>query len=69
MLEVNLGVDLGMAGGVQKVGNEREWITILLSDFVKTSEVNTQLEGAILLLYKEDRSSMRGSGRTDETCI
>jgi len=40
MLEVNLGVDLGTAGGVQKVGDEREWISILFSDFVKALEVN-----------------------------
>jgi len=38
--EDNLGVDLGMAGGVQKVRDEREWIVILFSDFVKASEVN-----------------------------
>ena len=69
MPEVNLGVDLGMAGGVQKVRDEREWIAILFSDFVKASEVNAQPEGAILLLYEEDRSSVRGSGRTDETCF
>jgi len=69
MPEVDLGIDLGMAGGVQKVRNEREWIAILFSDFVKASEVNAQLEGAILILYKEDRSSVGGSGRTDETCF
>jgi len=40
MLEVDLGVDLGTAGGVQKVRDEREWIAILFSDFVKDSEVN-----------------------------
>jgi len=40
MPEVDLGVDLGTAGGVQKVGDEREWIVILFSDFVKDSEVN-----------------------------
>jgi len=40
MLEVDLGVDLGMAGRVQEVRDEREWIVILLSDFVKALEVN-----------------------------
>jgi len=44
MPEVDLGVDLGMAGGVQKVGDEREWIAILFSDFVKASEVNAEAE-------------------------
>jgi len=58
-----------MAGGVQKVGDEREWIAILFSDFVKALEVNAQPEGAIHLFYEEDWSSVRGSGRMDETCI
>jgi len=68
MLEVNLGIDLCMAGGVQKIRDKGEWVAILFGEFVKTSEVNAKAEGAVLLLYKENRSSVGGSGRTDETC-
>jgi len=44
MPEVDLGVDLGTAGRVQKVGDKGEWIAILFGDFVKASKVNTEAE-------------------------
>src|SRR5882724_560151 len=53
--EVELGVDLCAAQLVEEVGNEWNWVLILLSDLVEVSEVHTESQGAVLLLSKEDR--------------
>ena len=41
--------------------------TGLFRDFVESPKVDTKPERSILLLNKEDWSSMRGVGRMDET--
>ena len=53
--EVELGVDLCTAKLVKEVGDEWDWVPILLSNLVEISEVNTKLLGAILLLGKQNR--------------
>jgi len=40
---------------VEEVGDERDQVPILLSDLVDVSEVNTESQGAVLLLGKENR--------------
>ena len=52
-VEVELGVDLHTAQLVE-IGNEWNWILILPSNLVEVSEVHTELQGAILLLSKEN---------------
>jgi len=51
--EVELGVDLCAVQLVEEIGDKWNWVLILLSDLVEVSEVNTELQGAILLLHKE----------------
>ena len=53
--EVELGVDLCAAQFVKEVCDEWDQVPILLSDLVEVSEVNTESQGAILLLCKENR--------------
>ena len=52
MAEIDLGVDAGFAGSIQEIGDERKGISVLLGDAVETSEVNTEMERAILFLTK-----------------
>ena len=58
-MEVKLSVDLCAAQLVKEVGNEWNWVSILSSDLVEVSEVNTESQGAVLLLSKEDRGTTR----------
>jgi len=53
-MEVELGVDLCAAQLVEEIGNEWNWVLILLSDLVEVLEVHTESQGAVLLLSKED---------------
>ena len=46
--EINCGVKAGFARCGEEVGNEGKWISVLLGDPVKTSEVNTEAEGSVL---------------------
>ena len=48
MSEVERSVDAGLSGGLEKVGDERKWIPIFLCDFVKTTEIDAEVERAIL---------------------
>ena len=48
MSEVERSVDASLSGGLEKVGDERKWIPIFLRDFVKTTEIDAEAEGAIL---------------------
>ena len=59
MPQINFHIDASFPRGVQKVGNQRKRIPILLSDLVETSEVNAESEGAIPLLDKQHRRAMR----------
>ena len=67
MPEVYLGVDFGLAGGVQKVGDQGEWVVILFGKFIEASKVNTEPEKTILLFYEKDQSSMGGSSGADKS--
>ena len=65
-MEVKLGVDLHAAQLVKEVGDEWDWVPILLCDLVEVSEVDTALQGAILLLGKEDGCTTWRLRRSDE---
>src|SRR5882724_8885413 len=65
-MEVKLGVDLHAAQLVKEVGDERDWVPILLCDLVEVSEVDTALQGAILLLGKEDGCTTWRLRQSDE---
>ena len=51
---VKLGVYFSTAQLVEKVGDESDWVAILLGDFVQVPEVHTESEGAIPFLGTED---------------
>jgi len=53
--EVELGVDLCAAKLVEEIGDGWDWVLILLSNLVEVPEIDTQLQGAILLLGKDNR--------------
>ena len=65
--EIYLGVDFGLAGGVQKVGDQGEWVAILFGNFIEASKVNAEPEGTVLLFYEKDWSSMGGSSGADKS--
>ena len=67
MPEIYLGVDFGLAGGVQKVRDQGEWVVILFGNFIEASEVNAEPERTVLLFYKKDWSSMGGSSGADRS--
>jgi len=54
-MEVELGVDLHTAQLVKEVGDKGNRVLILPCDLVEVSEVDTESQGAILLLSKENR--------------
>ena len=56
-MEVKLGVDLCTAKLVEEVGDEWDQVLILPSDLVEVLEIDTELQGAILLLSKENRGT------------
>jgi hypothetical protein len=49
VVEVNLGVDPGLLGGVEEVSSEQDQISVFLCNAIQTTEIHTQPEGAILL--------------------
>ena len=49
MSEVERRVDASLSCGREEVGDERKWIPIFFRDFVKTTEIDAEAEGAILL--------------------
>src|SRR6266481_2125230 len=51
-MQIKLGVDLGRAELVDEVGDQRDWISIPLSDLIELPKVNTESKGAILLLAR-----------------
>jgi len=53
-MEVEIGVDFRTAHVGEEFGDEWDQVPILLCDFVEVPEVDTELQGAILLLSKED---------------
>src|SRR5882724_5331305 len=54
-MEVELGVDLCTSQLVEKIGDQWDQVPILPCDLVEVSEVDTELQGTILLLSKENR--------------
>ena len=67
MLEVERSVDASLSGGLEKVGDERKWILIFLRDFVKTTEIDAEAEGAILFTDKKNRGAVWRGGGLDKT--
>src|ERR1700678_4795857 len=65
--EVKRCVNTSLAGCIEEVRNEWKWVPVFLSDFVKTTVVNTKSEGAILFVDKENGSSMRRARVSNET--
>jgi len=53
-MEVKLGLDLGTAQLVEEVCDKWDQVPILLSDPFEVLEVNTESQGVILLLGKEN---------------
>ena len=50
MAEVDFGIDPGLAGGVEKVGDEGKGIMVLFRDLVESPEVDTKSQRPVLLL-------------------
>jgi len=55
--QVKFGVDLGIAQLIEEVHNEGDRVLILLSDLVQVPEVDTESQGAIFFVVKEDRGT------------
>ena len=58
---------MGLTCGSEQIRNERKRVLVFFRDFVESLKVNTKLERSILLPNKEDWSSLREVGGTDET--
>ena len=58
---------MGLTCGGEQIGNEWKRVLVFFRDFVESPKVNTESERSILLLNKEDWSSVRGVGGTDKT--
>jgi len=54
-VEVKLSVDLCTTELVEEVCNKGDQVPILLNDFVEVPEVDTESQGTVLLLGKENR--------------
>src|ERR1700678_394618 len=65
--EVERCVNTSFAGCIEEVRNEWKWVPVFLSDFVKTTVVNTKSEGTILFADEENGSSVRRARVSDET--
>ena len=65
--EVKLRKPLCLPQLIQKLPNQRQWISVLHSEVVKSPIMNAKLETAIWLLIKKDGSSYWGFGGSDET--
>ena len=59
IMQVKLGKDGGALKGLKSRVDEGQWIFILYSDIIQTSEDNTQSECPILLPYKKEPGSQR----------
>jgi hypothetical protein len=67
MTKVNFGVGASFPQGVEEVGDEGKGISVFLGDLVEPAVVHAQSETSVLFPHKEDRSSMRRVGGSDET--
>ena len=50
MPEINLGKESGLSRAIQEVGDAWEWVSIFLCDSIEAPKVDTESQGAILLL-------------------
>ena len=66
MMEVDFGIYGHATGGIQEVGDEQKGITIFFGELIEATEVHTETEGSILLLDKEDGSTMGRGGLPNE---
>ena len=64
--KVDLGVHLGLPRNVEEVQEKWKGVSVLPSDLVETTVINTKPKGAILLANKKDRSTMRKLRGTNE---
>ena len=67
MSEVERSVDASFSGRLEKVRDEQKWILIFLCDFVKTTEINAEAEGAILFMDEKNRGAVWRGGGSDKT--
>ena len=65
--EIYGGINAGFSCSGQEVGNERERITVLFGDLIKTSEIDAEAESSVFLFDEKDGGSMRRGCRSDET--
>ena len=63
--EVERSVDASFSGGLEKVGDEQKWIPIFLRDFVKTTEIDAEAEGAILFTDEKNGGVRDNRGFAD----
>ena len=61
MSQVDLGIDSRLAGCVQQVIDQREWIPVLFRDPVYSPEVTAESQGSVFLLYEEHWCSVWGA--------
>ena len=67
MSEVEHSVDVSFSGGLEKIRDERKWIPIFLCDFVMTTEIDAEAEGAILFMNEKNGGTMWRGGGSDKT--
>lgn len=65
MTVVEFGVPFGFGKVIQCFSNEGERVPILNGDGVQPSVVNTEPEGSILFLFKQDWGPGRGGACSD----
>ena len=66
MSEVEHSVDASLFSGLGKVGDEQKWIPIFLCDFVKTTETDAEVKGAILFTDEKNGGTVWRGG-SDKT--
>ena len=69
MPEVDLGIDAGLAGTVEKFRNEGKGVSVLLADAVESLEVDAESERSIFLSDEENWGSVRRHGLPDESRV
>src|SRR5467141_3628725 len=65
--QVKLSVDLGTAELVKEIGDKWDRVPILPGELVEIPEVDTESQGPIFLLCKQDWGTCWQLGRSDET--
>jgi hypothetical protein len=65
--KVNFGVGAGFPWGVEEVRDEGKGISVFLGHLVEPAVVHAQSETSVFFSHKEDWSSMRRVGGSDET--